>query len=181
MVAMVRPDLANLPDPPCPDGFRVRPFRAGDVETWCRIECRAGEFSGEPAARARFLKDFADRESWLATHCLFVESMAGEAVGTAMAQSGELAGRTLGRLGWVSVIPEYQGRGIGKWVVSLALRRIAEEYGAVYLTTQTTSVAAVAMYISFGFRPCPHTPEDEEAWAILSRALDREIPAPRPM
>lgn len=180
MVAMLRPDMNDLPDPPRPEGIRIRPFRPGDIETWCRIECLAGEFADEMAARARFWKDFSGREPWLETHCLFAVNDVGEAVGTATAQEAQWAGRTIGRLGWVAVVPEFQGRGVGRWIVSQALRRIAAEHDAVCLTTQTTSITAVSLYLSFGFRPCPHTPDDEEAWALLSQALGREIPTPRP-
>ncbi len=181
MVAMFRPDIDHLPEPSMlAGGFRVRWFCEGDENTWAQIECEAGEFSSAAAARARFAKDFPD-PAWLHDRCLFIEDSAGEAVGTATAMSGQLAGRTMGQLGWVAVTPRHQGRGLGKCVVALALRRIAQEHRAIFLSTQTTSVAAVNIYLRCGFVPHAYGPDDEEAWQLLSRALGREIPPAHPV
>ncbi len=178
MVAMFRPDTGHLPDPVIPaGGVRVRWFREGDRKTWARIEREAGEFPTEAAARERFAKDFPD-PAWLHDRCLFIEDSAGEAVGTATAMSGQLAGRTMGRLGWVAVTPRHEGRGLGKYAVALALRRIAQEHREIYLSTQTTSVAAVSIYLRCGFVPHAYGSDDEEAWRLLSRALDRKIVFP---
>lgn len=148
-----------------------------DEDTWARIECLAGEFESEIAAKERFSRDFPDR-AVLRDHCLFVEDHTGETVGTATVMSGRLAGREMGRLGWVAVIPEYQGRGLGKWIVALALQGIAKEHQEIFLTTQTTSVAAVGIYLRYGFVPHPYGPDDAQAWSLLSQALNHEIPAP---
>ncbi|MHB1682362.1 MAG: GNAT family N-acetyltransferase [Bacilli bacterium] len=122
MVAMFRPNIDNLPAPSIPgDGFRIRGFGEGDENTWARIECQAGEFDSEMAAKERFLSDFPD-PNMLRNCCLFVENNTGEAVGTAMTMSGQLAGRKMGRLGWVAVSPHYQERELGKWMVAVALQ-----------------------------------------------------------
>ncbi len=180
MVAMFRPNIDNLPAPSIlGDGFRIRWFREGDENTWAQIECLAGEFTSEMAAREQFLSDFPDPDM-LRGRCLFVENNTGEAVGTATAMSGQLANRKMGRLGWVAVSPYYQGRGLGKWIVALALQGIAKEHREIFLTTQTTSVAAVNIYLKYGFVPHSYGPDDEEAWMLLSNALNNEIPAPGP-
>lgn len=178
MVSMFRPDLLNLPEPVAPPGFRARTYRRGDRAVWARIEHLAGEFPSEAAAGAHFLREFRAQSAFLATHCFFVEDAAGEAVGTATAMRGTLDGRPMGRLGWVGVMPRWQGMGLGRYVVALALRRLGEEHREIYLTTQTESARAVGIYLSCGFRPHPHGPDDAEAWAALSASLGRHIAAP---
>ncbi|MFD1675065.1 GNAT family N-acetyltransferase [Alicyclobacillus fodiniaquatilis] len=174
MVNMYRPNSQHIPVVEPPNGFHVRWFQAGDEATWARIEQQAGEFATETAAMERFSRDFPD-VGVLADRCLFVENARGEAVGTATAMSGTLDGRHMGRLGWVAVTPAYQGYGLGKWVVSLAMQRIAKSYEEMYLTTQTTSDRAVGIYLHYGFQPFPYGADDKEAWALLAKALGREI------
>ncbi len=178
MVAMFRPNIDDLPAPTIAgNGFRIRWFREGDENTWARVERQAGEFRSESEAKERFLSDFPD-PAMLFDRCMFVENESGETVGTATAMFGQLEDRKMGRVGWVAVIPSHQGRGLGKWLVSLALQRIAKEHGEMFLTTQTTSIAAVGIYLSYGFVPYPYGSDDEEAWILLSRALHRKIPMP---
>lgn len=172
MVAMYRPDTDDLPLPTVRPDLRLRWFHEGDEKDWARIEHSAGEFVSEQAAWERFSRDFPNGSA-LTDRCLFIENEFGDVVGTAMAISGILDGRKMGRLGWVAVMPQYQGQGVGKWVVSSAMQRIAQEYGEIYLTTQTTSIAAISIYLKYGFIPHPYGPDDKVAWRLLSEALDR--------
>lgn len=182
MVAMLRPDVLHLPAPVPVPGFAVRAHRPGDHRNWARIEHLAGEFASEAAAAAYFLQEFGSHPAFLQSRCFFVESAAGEAVGTAMAMRGVLDGREVGRLGWVGVVPGHQGRGLGRHLVAYAMQRLGEEHEQIYLTTQTTSARAVGMYLALGFSPHPHGRDDAEAWSILSASLGRDIrpPSSRP-
>jgi hypothetical protein len=73
---------ASIPFFPCPDGFRVRSFRAGDDDAWARIEAAARAFSGEQAARQHFVMEFAPVHARLPGRMLFLEHESSGPFGT---------------------------------------------------------------------------------------------------
>jgi ribosomal protein S18 acetylase RimI-like enzyme len=80
----------------------------------------------------------------------------GEPIGTATAwfdapQSGEEIG--VGRVHWVAIVPEFQGRGLAKPLLDSVLQmlRVCGHTRAVLLT-DTRRPAAIALYEKFGFR-----------------------------
>lgn len=56
--------------------------------------------------------------------CLFIENEHGEAIATTTAWYGDLRGKVEGRIHWVGVIPEYQGRGLAKPLLSEAMKTL---------------------------------------------------------
>lgn len=91
--------------------------------------------------------------------CFFLETDAGRVIGTATAwHHPSFHGARYGRLHWVAIHPEFQGRKLAKPLVGAAMRRLAELHRRAYLTTQTTSWKAVKIYLDFGFEPLAETP-----------------------
>ncbi len=171
-VQMTRADLGNLPHAPLPPGFRVRPFADGaDPALWVAI-IRGGEtfFTIEddlwerafgfdlPAARERVF---------------FVETDTGEPVGTVAAWYGSDEKAEWGRIHWITMLPAYQGQGIGKAALAYALRRLAElGHQAVYLETSTARLPALQMYLRFGFVPAYDRPDARDAWSAVAPHLN---------
>ncbi|HOM82480.1 MAG TPA: GNAT family N-acetyltransferase [Armatimonadota bacterium] len=168
-VIMIRADLEGLPSFPLPAGYRIRCYRQGEESHWAEVESAAGEFQSSERALARFLEEFGGALAEMEERCFFLETDAGRVIGTATAwYHPNFRGARYGRLHWVAVHPEFQGRKLAKPLVGAAMHRLAELHTRAYLTTQTTSWKAVKIYLDFGFVPLMETPRCEEAWRLLA-------------
>lgn len=145
---MVKP-VSPLPLPP---GYSIRAFRPGDENTWAKIETLAGEFPNEEAALQRFHAEFLDCESDLQKRCFFLQNSEGEAIGTIMAWYGEYEGRRIGRIHWVAIIPDYQGKKLANPLLTYALSEINKYHQEAYLTTQEHNDRAILLYEKYGFK-----------------------------
>jgi len=135
-LTMVRPKILDIPEAALPGGFSIRTYRTGDEEHWARIEQAAGEFKSTEAALRRFREEFGEYTDEMERRCLFVADEREEPIGTTTAWYGELDGRVTGRIHWVAIVPEYQGRKLAKSLLSAALRTRAQFHDNAYLTTQ---------------------------------------------
>lgn len=172
---MHRPSLTGIPDFPLPEGYAIRSFRCGDEAHWARIECAAGEFKTEEAALRHFRKEFGDHPAEMERRCLFVTDTQGVPIGTTTAWFGPFDGRPMGRIHWVAVVPEHQGRKLSKPLLSAALRTMAVFHEEAYLTTQTTSYKAVGMYLNYGFEPAVREAKCRQGWHMIENLLGRSI------
>ena len=174
---MERKNLLNIPEFPLPDGYQIRMFKKGDEHNWARIEASVDEFKDEKAALEHFAKEFGPYIDEMEERCLFVENSNGEAIATTTAWYGDLkgGGEILGRIHWVGVVPEYQGKKLSKPLLSEALKVLAQHHERAYLTSQTTSYQAVNMYLNFGFEPFLTEPSCHEAWDLMESVLARRI------
>lgn len=135
---------------PLPAGFYFDLCRREELEIWKRFpfdteeEARQGE-----AYMARFFANvYAAQEEEFFSRCLFVRAENGAPVGTAFLW------RAYGRvntLQWVKVRKEYEGRGIGRALLTHLLMPLAPEEYPVYLHTQPSSYRAIKLYTDFGF------------------------------
>src|SRR6478736_8129087 len=125
---MVRPNLRDIPAAALCPGYNVRLFQPGDEEAWRRIEMAVGEFSTDERARQQFDREFGARLDAMASRCFFLETAEEEAIGTTTAWMGMFHGELIGRIHWVAIIPEHQGRGLSKTLLSVALNRLAQDH-----------------------------------------------------
>ncbi|KKK33877.1 hypothetical protein WN59_09700 [Salinicoccus sediminis] len=174
---MIRENLEDIPGHGLPDGYSFKMFEPGDEKLWANIETQVDEFDSEAAALERFRREFGEHIDEMGHRCLFLIEPCGEAVGTATAWYGDLHGdgNIRGRIHWVGIMPEYQGRGLSKPLLGEAMAILAEFHDSAYLTSQTTSWQAVNMYLNFGFRPVRLDDGYEEAWSLLEEKLGRII------
>jgi GNAT superfamily N-acetyltransferase len=106
--------------------------------------------------------------------CFFVvENSTNRAVGTAMAWYAPefVEGENYGRVHWVSMIPEFQGKGLAKPMMTAVLNRLAQSHTKAVLGTQTFRKAAVRLYLNFGFLPFFKNPTCRQAWSDLAEEL----------
>ncbi|WP_317854867.1 GNAT family N-acetyltransferase [Chakrabartyella piscis] len=136
-----------------PEGYTIRPFQTGDEVHWAKIEVSVLEFATEAIAVNYFKEVFLSHKEELEKRCLFLCNPEGIPVATANAWrvEGELGHQAA--LQWVALMPEYQGLGLGRAIVSAAMSLYPTyEVGLpVYLHTQTWSHVAVGLYDSLGF------------------------------
>ncbi|WP_079529630.1 GNAT family N-acetyltransferase [Halobacillus hunanensis] len=176
-LTMVRKDLLDIPEYRLPAGFRIRLFRKGDEHNWAKIEASVDEFSNEDSALKHFNKEFGPHIDEMTKRCVFIENEKGEEIGTATAWYGDLRGdgEISGRIHWVGIVPEYQGKKLSKPLLSAAMNLLDRYHSKAYLTSQTTSFQAVNMYLNYGFEPLMTSESCYEAWTLLEDTLNRKI------
>jgi ribosomal protein S18 acetylase RimI-like enzyme len=172
-VIMIHDDIKQSKvDISLPEGYYFAKFKSGDESVWADIEVAAGEFQTKDDALKRFHDEFGSFELQLQSRCFFLCNSDGEPVGTSMGwYDNDFNGEKLGRLHWVAIKPEYQGKRLGKPLVAMAVKRIQEFHDKAYLTTQTTSWKAINMYLDFGFRPFYTSEDCKAAWGLLAEKL----------
>jgi GNAT superfamily N-acetyltransferase len=165
-INMVRDDLEDLPRFELPAGYSIRPWREGDRHTWTDLQ-RAAEMWLE-ITDDLYVTEFGSDTDELARRQLFLCNSSGEAVGTATAWCGKIDGERLGQVHWVAIRPQEQGRGLSRPLLSATCELLRElGHRRTFLTTSTARLAALRLYLRFGFRPDPVNAAQRTAWAAL--------------
>ncbi len=174
-VCMTRQDLDHLPRFPLPEGFSIRMWRGeDDIGVWVDIQNRADWLQPEDHTRF-FHSSFGEHIPELADRMFFLCDGKGEAVGTTTAWYGEESDEGhvgWGRVHWVAVVPEYQGRGLSKPLLAVVMTRLSELHTRAWLDTNTLRTAAIRLYRSFGFAPEIANDEDRRAWRIVGESIE---------
>ena len=190
-VKMRRANLDNLPEFALPSGFSLRWYQPGDEEHWLRIHLAADHFNeitpelfqkqfGVEAERGIYSASAPAPASGIKSALLrerqcYLLSPTGEVIGTGTAWFNDnFEGGRWGRVHWMAVLPEFQGRGLGKSLLSAICRRLRElGHERAYLTTSTARVAAIGLYLRFGFEPLIRGAEAQAVWSGILRAAFR--------
>ena len=146
-ITMCRANLENLPNFDLPDGFTLRTYQSGDDATWWQIHERADPLLAHRSGSHR--EFFGDNFDELHARQLFLVSPANQAIGTASAWFDDAK---IGRVHWVAIVPEFQGRGLAKPLIARVLQLLREHgHSRAILTTSQQRPRAIALYQSFGF------------------------------
>ncbi len=168
---LVRPDLNGLPEAPLPPGYSWRWFRPGDAAHWLHIHHDADPFND--ISPELFTRQFGVDFAQLASRQLFVSDAIGRVVGTGTAWPETVCGKNAcGRVSWLAVVRHFQGHGLGKSLLAASCARL-REFGCAHVcvVTSTGRLAAVNLYLQFGFQPEMHTAEDHVIWDQVFAAL----------
>jgi len=165
-IRMVREDLEDIPQVPLPAGFGVRRYRPGDRRTWVRIWRDADDFTS--MTPKTFDREFGRELDAMPKRCHFLVAPDGQAVGTATAWRYRYLGRPWGLVHWVAVARPFQGRGLGKGLMTVVLNRLrALGHRRALLCTQTPRFPAIRLYLGFGFVPSVVDGNDARAWRLV--------------
>jgi len=159
------------------DQFFIRNYKKGEEAFWAEVETAAGEFKTEKEALEHFEKEFGPYRDEMEERCFFVAYKDSDRViGTATAwYNNDFKGERYGRVHWVGIHPEFQGRKLAKPLLAAVMMRLAKYHNKAYLTSQTTSYKAINMYMDFGFVPAIIDDEAMKTWKYLEDILDRKI------
>jgi GNAT superfamily N-acetyltransferase len=84
-----------------------------------------------------------------------------------------LAARS-GRVHWMAILPEFQGRGLGKALLSTICHRLRElGHERAYLHTSAARIPAIKLYLKFGFEPMIRNAEERAVWKEVLAGLPR--------
>lgn len=164
LIKMARPNLENIPEHEFPPGYAARWFHAGDEAHWLRIQSLADE--DHEINLAVFRKYFGSDEKVLGQRQCYLFGPDRTPIGTATAWfDNDFQGQRWGKLHWVAIVPEYQGRGLAKPMMTAVCRRFRElGHERVYLTTATSRISAIRLYQRFGFKPLIRDESDAALW-----------------
>ncbi len=163
-LTMIRENLVNLPDVPLPSGYSIQWFELGMEKDWVRIQQKAETFL--KIDTEKYEKEFVALKSEMNRRQCFIKNSKNELVGTATAWfDTAFRGEGWGRVHWVAIIPEEQGKKLSNGLLLAVLQRIkALDCQKVYLVTSTKRLAAIRLYLKFGFVPNLDVKENVEAW-----------------
>jgi GNAT superfamily N-acetyltransferase len=175
-VSMVREHLRGIPQHDLPAGFSTRWYRRGDEALWRRIESSADRLN--EITPELFGSEFGADPEVLAARMCFLLAPGGEAIGTATAwYDSNHRGRPYGRVHWVAVLPEWQGRGLSKPLMTIVCNRLAHlDHTCAYLVTSTLRPRAIRLYLGFGFLPEISSASEEKAWRLAEPTLGVRLP-----
>lgn len=142
------------PHLPVRRGARVRPFRTS-AEDETIVELNDHIFAAHPEQGKWTLEDFRVRKQrpWFNPQDLLILEVEGDLAGFCWMKVEERG--TEGRVGEIYVIgtaPEYQGRGLGRFLLSEALQHLStRDVNAVAVYVDESNTAAVRLYEAFEF------------------------------
>jgi GNAT superfamily N-acetyltransferase len=98
----------------------------------------------------------------------------GRTIGTATAWfDDDFGGEIFGRVHWVAIVPQYQGHGLSRPLLSAVCERLREAgHERAYLTTSSARLAAIRLYLRFGFKPLIETEGQASAWRTLLEQIE---------
>jgi GNAT superfamily N-acetyltransferase len=166
---MVRRNMENIPQFPLAEGFSMRAMRKGDESAWARILTAA---MGRLIEEKGFADEYGSDEAEIQKRVFFIISPEGEEIGTISAWHWtDPEGHESGLIHWVGILPAYQRFGLGKASMSYTMNRMAEMHDTCYLHTSTARLAAVKVYLDFGFELDMSGHDADKALEVLRSRL----------
>lgn len=173
---MAHDDVSSAPDLCLPSGYSIRLSMPGDEGEWAAIAANASEFASQGEALAYFLRHFRGYIDKLPLRCLMLEDGVGRAVGTATGWFMD-DDESIGRLHWVVIAKEHQGRGLCRPLVAQTMRRMAAlGHTKAMLTTQPQSWKGIRVYSYLGWKPFDDgSPEFCKGWELVRELTDLQL------
>ena len=168
-VFLIRNDLEGVPDLNVPEPFSIRNYVKGDEENWFKIYKAADHYN--KIYSSMFKEYFGADEVKLSRRQFYICNEEGAAVATATAwYNSDYHGIHIGRVHWVAVHPDYQGRGLARPLLSHVLKRLkALGHKKCYLRTLHVRIPALRLYLSCGFKPDIRNENDQRIWDEVNR------------
>ena len=168
-VRMNRHHMENIPQFRMPSGFHIRNYRRDEGHIWTRIQ-RAAEPYME-IDDGLFEREFGSDLPAMEDRSFFLITDTGHEIGTITAWWQA----AWGRIHWVAIHPDYQGRGLSKPMMAVAMARLQRSHDRCFLNTSTARLPAIKVYLDFGFTPDLSSAEDRVAWAAVADVLDHPL------
>lgn len=165
-VAMYRENLDDIPQFLLPAKVSIRPFQAGDDKTWFNIQSATDRYS--TFTSESFQKTLGTDISLLKERVRFLTDSENNAIGTSSAWFYDLNGQHYGLVHWVAIVPEWQGCGLAKPLMSTIcnlLKELGHDKGLLH--TQSMRYPAIKLYSRLGFIPFIRNEKEQIAWDVI--------------
>jgi predicted alpha/beta superfamily hydrolase/GNAT superfamily N-acetyltransferase len=176
---MRRPTLDDIPQVALPAGYALRRYQPGDEVHWVRIHELADVYNRDYASW--FERAFATYRDQLAGRQFYLVAPDGALVGTATAwlddeDPARPPDPAWGRVHWVAIRPDYQGRGLARPLLSTVLNRLRElGHQGAYLDTSAVRLPAVTLYQRFGFAADPRDEAERDTWERIAWRMVQRV------
>jgi GNAT superfamily N-acetyltransferase len=169
-VRMVRENLDNIPEYNLPAGYSIRWYQPGYEKHWQSIQSLTDVFN--KVTPDLFQEQFGTDIQLLSERQCFLCDGKENFIGTASAWLDNLDGKSLGRIHWLAIVPQKQGRGLAKPLLTVVCKRLKDlGHSGTYLTTQSVRIPAINLYTKFGFAPVIDSERDREIWEKLRQHI----------
>ena len=173
-VTMIRPHMDQIPEFPLPPGFGIRNYRPEEGYIWTQIQ-QASEPLFEIDDQL-FHREFGQDYAAMEDRCFFLITDWGEEIGTTTAWwQQDWRGQEWGRIHWVAIIPDHQGKRLSKPMMNAAMQRLKASHDRCFLTTSSKRTVAIKVYLDFGCRPDLESENSHQAWAQVGSVLNHPI------
>ena len=174
-ISMIREELSSIPNYDLPPSFSCKWYTLGDEQDWVKIQQSADRYNHIDLNL--FKQQFEDDPQTLAQRQCFILNAQEQPIGTATAWFDlNYRGQEYGRVHWVAIIPEMQGQGLAKPLMSLTCQRLCElGHNRAYLTTAPERIIAIDLYLKFGFIPQVRNDDELSTWKTLEQRLGKSI------
>lgn len=171
---MIHEKLADTPVFECPPPFAIQFYKPGREDDWLKIHEQSDQLNiFTPFV---FADQFGRDKDSLKNGQFYLVNRDGEPIGTATAWADSRTAYS-GRVHWVAVMPEYQGQGLAKPLLSTVCQKLLMMgHSKGCLSTSTARIAAINLYLKFGFRPLIQSEEDQISWCRFERAAGITLP-----
>lgn len=165
---MERTSDGELPRIPLPEGYSLRTYRPGDEHSLARIY----EYSDLGSATPESLRKNILSHPCFRPERILVLEHEGQVVGTSAAWV-EPSDPGAGYLHMVGVLPEHQGKRLGKLLTLEAMRLSQQEgFSTLRLVTDDWRLAAIRVYLGLGYVPLLMHPTHRSRWELIGHRLD---------
>ncbi|MBI3957924.1 MAG: GNAT family N-acetyltransferase [Chloroflexi bacterium] len=171
VLEMERAHLSDIPDYPLPDGYTLHWYEPGDEKHWLVVQRAAEEYLS--ISPELFVDQYGKNTQQLHQRLFFLRAASGATIATSASwfTRGDPTS-PVGRIHWVAITPEYQGRGLGNPLMSIACQRLRQlGHTSARLTTSTARIPAINLYLKFGFRPIDFERTGQAVWRRLQNYL----------
>lgn len=171
LIYMERNNLDNIPQYELPEGFSFSYYEEGNEQDWIDIHLVADIYN--KANIELYRKSFGNDVKLLSERQCFIVNENGEKIGTATAWFNDnYFNQKWGRIHWVAIKPEYQGKGLAKPLLSEIMNKLKMQgHNNAYLTTRALRIPALNLYLKYGFYPKVNNDEELESWRDVKEKL----------
>jgi GNAT superfamily N-acetyltransferase len=172
-LTMIREHLQDIPLFSLPPAYSLRRYQPGDEQVWLAIHAAADHYN--TITPELFIAQFGNDPATLAQRQFYLCDSQQTAVGTATAWfNNNYRAKPYGQVHWVAILPHCQGLGLAKPLLTAICRRLRElGHNRAYLMTSSARLAAINLYLQFGFVAHIESAADQETWNRLLPQLKK--------
>jgi ribosomal protein S18 acetylase RimI-like enzyme len=134
-----------------PKGYHIRNCKANELDIWKAMPFDEPEMGRKyySVMSDYFTNVYLEKEDEFFKRCLFVCDVEDKPIGTCFIWK---AYNKINTIHWLTVLKAYEGKGIGRALLSILMKDLQQDDYPVYLHTQPSSYRAIKLYSDFGFR-----------------------------